>query len=157
MKRILIFSDTHGYIDPCVRLMSAGDRADAVIHAGDSARDAQDLKYAFPEIPVYYVRGNNDFLSGAPDKLAVTIGGKKILIVHGHIERVKYDLTLSELTAKGEKTNADLVVFGHTHIPRTEYRGKMIIINPGSVRFSRTYAVAEIDDDGVLNTSIVQF
>lgn len=126
----------------------------AVIHAGDSARDAEDLKYAFPEIPVYYVRGNNDFLSGAPDKLTVTVGGVKILIVHGHIERVKYDLSLSALAEKGEKTNAGLVVFGHTHTPRTEYRGKMIILNPGSVRFSRTYAEAEIEN-GVLKTKIV--
>ena len=155
MKRVLIFSDTHDYIEPCVRLMTQMKDVDAVIHAGDSARDAQDLKYAFPEIPVYYVRGNNDWFSDAPDKLSVTIGGKKILIVHGHIERVKYDLTLSELTRKGEAANADLVVFGHTHKPRTEYRGKMIILNPGSVRFSRTYAVAEIEGD-VLKTAIVE-
>ena len=154
MKRILIFSDTHNSINPCIRLLTDMKDVDAVIHAGDCASDAEDLHYAFPDIPIYYVRGNNDLLSGAPDRLTVTIGGKKILIVHGHIERVKYDLSLSTLTEKGEKANADLVVFGHTHMPRTEYRGKMIIINPGSVRFTRTYAVAEIEDD-VLKTAIV--
>ena len=138
MKRILIFSDTHNDINACIRLLTNMKDVDAVIHAGDCVRDAEDLHYAFPEIPIYYVRGNNDFLSGAPDKLAVTIGGKKILIVHGHMERVKYDLSLSTLTEKGEQTNADLVVFGHTHMPQTEYRGKMIILNPGSVRFTRT-------------------
>lgn len=154
MKRILIFSDTHNDINPCIRLLMNMKDVDAIIHAGDCVRDAEDLHYAFPDIPMHYVRGNNDFLSGAPDKLTVTIGGKKILIVHGHMERVKYDLSLSTLTEKGEQTNADLVVFGHTHMPRTEYRGKMIILNPGSVRFTRTYAVAEIEDD-VLKTSII--
>ena len=154
MKRILIFSDTHNDINPCIRLLMNMKDIDAVIHAGDCASDAEDLHYAFPDIPIYYVRGNNDFLSSVPDKLTVTIGGKRILIVHGHIERVKYDLSLSALTEKGEKANADLVVFGHTHMPQTEYRGKMIILNPGSVRFTRTYAVAEIEDD-VLKTAII--
>ena len=154
MKRILIFSDTHNQINSCIRLLMNMKNVDAVIHAGDCVSDAEDLHYAFPDIPMYYVRGNNDFLSGAPDKLTVTIGGKRILIVHGHNERVKYDLSLSTLTEKGEAANADLVVFGHTHMPRTEYRGKMIILNPGSVRFTRTYAVAEIEDD-VLKTSII--
>ena len=154
MKRILIFSDTHNDINHCIRLLTNTEGVDAVIHAGDCVRDAEDLHYAFPDIPIHYVRGNNDFLSSAPDKLTVTIGGKRILIVHGHIERVKYDLSLMALTEKGEKANADLVVFGHTHMPQTEYRGKMIILNPGSVRFTRTYAVAEIDDD-VLKTAII--
>lgn len=156
MKRILIFSDTHNDINLCIRILTKIKDVDAIIHAGDTASDAEDLHYAFPDIPMYSVRGNNDFLSRVPDKLTVTIGGKKILIVHGHNERVKYDLSLSALTEKGEAANADLVVFGHTHEPRTEYRGKMIILNPGSVRFTRTYAVAEIEDD-VLKTAIVDF
>ena len=154
MTRILIFSDTHNDINHCIRILTNMKDVDAVIHAGDCVSDAEDLKSIFPKIPIFYVRGNNDLLSRAPDSLTVPIGGKKILIVHGHIERVKYDLSLSTLTEKGEKANADLVVFGHTHMPQTEYRGKMIILNPGSVRFTRTYAVAEIEDD-VLKTAIV--
>lgn len=154
MDKILIFSDTHNYIDPCIQIIKNTKDVKAIIHAGDCADDADDLKYIFPDIPVYNVRGNNDFLSSAPDKKLITISDKKILTVHGHIERVKYDLSLTALSELGEKYRADLVIFGHTHKPQTEYKNNMIIINPGSVRFSRTYAIAEFDGD-IIKTSIL--
>ena len=152
MKKILIFSDTHNYINSCITLIENFKDLYAIIHGGDCVADAEDLQYAFPHIPVYHVRGNNDFYSRAPINRTVTIDRIKIFITHGHEERVKYDLSLSTLKAKGEKYNADLVVFGHTHSPRTEFHGKMTIINPGSVRYTRTYAVAEIEDDFVKTT-----
>ena len=152
MKKILIFSDTHGYTNPCIKIIQNTKDLYAVIHAGDCVSDAEDLQYIFPQIPIYNVRGNNDFYSRSPMNKLVTIDKIKIFITHGHEERVKYDLSLSTLKSKAEKYDADLVVFGHTHIPKTEFHGKMTIINPGSVKFSRTYAVAEIENDFVKTT-----
>ncbi|MCC8169513.1 MAG: metallophosphoesterase family protein, partial [Oscillospiraceae bacterium] len=72
MKRILIFSDTHGFTDDCINIINSSDRVSSVIHAGDCVRDAEDLEYVFPNIPIHYVKGNNDFYTSAPSELTVT-------------------------------------------------------------------------------------
>lgn len=154
MKKILIFSDTHGYTNQCIDIIKETDVVSTVIHAGDYVRDAEDLASIFPNIPMYYVKGNNDIFSDAPMKMNIEIGGKRIFITHGHEYRVKYEADYRTLVEKGRAENADLTVFGHTHIPYTSYEGKMTVINPGSVIFSKTYAVAEIDGDR-LKTRIV--
>lgn len=154
MKKILIFSDTHGYIDNCISIINNTDIVSAVIHAGDCVRDAEDLASIFPNVPMYFVRGNNDWRSNTPDKMTLEISGKRIFVTHGHEYAVKYEHDYRTLVNRGRKESADLVVFGHTHIPYTAYEGTMTVINPGSVRFSKTYAIAEID--GVnLRTKIV--
>ncbi len=154
MKKILIFSDTHGYIDNCISAINNSDIVSAVIHAGDNTRDAEDLISIFPNIPVYYVCGNNDWYSRAPMEMTVELGGKRIYITHGHEFNVKYEHDYRTLVNHGHAVNADLTVFGHTHKPYTAYEGNMIVLNPGSVRFTRTYAIAEIDGDKLM-TKIV--
>lgn len=154
MKKILIFSDTHGYIDHCINIINSTDIVSAVIHAGDCVEDAEDLISIFPNVPIYYVKGNNDFYSHAPVRLNLKIGEKNIFVTHGHEERVKYEADYRTLAKKAENAGADLAVFGHTHVPRTEYVGNITLLNPGSVRFSRTYAVAEIDGSN-LKTKII--
>lgn len=146
MKKIIIFSDTHGYTDSCIRIIQQAGKIDAVIHAGDCTSDAEDLSYIFPEIPVYFVAGNNDFFTKAPEHITVVVDGVKIYVTHGHKERVKYESSYSTLRKQAEKANADLAVFGHTHIPYTSYDNGIILLNPGSTRFSHTYAEAKIDN-----------
>ena len=153
MKKVLIFSDTHGFTDPCMRIIERS-RPDAIIHAGDCTRDAEDLNYIYPDIPIYYVNGNNDFFSTAPMKMTVIIEGARIFIAHGHEQRVKYESDYRTLRAAAANANASLIVFGHTHIPYTSYDYGVTMINPGSVRFSGTYAVAEIDN-GKIKTKIL--
>lgn len=156
MKKVLIFSDTHGNTDRCISIISNEEHVDAIIHAGDCVEDAEDLESIFDKIPIYYVRGNNDFFSRAPSKLTISIGGAKIFITHGHEQRVKYEPAFTTLRQQAEKTEPNLVVFGHTHVPYTSYDGKFILLNPGSIRFSATYAVAEIEN-GKINTKILEF
>lgn len=156
MEHILIISDTHNSINDCIKLIQNTKDITAIIHAGDCVSDAEDLKSIFPDIPIFYVKGNNDFYSHAPYALTANINGKKIYVVHGHEQRVKYDMSLSALKSEGEARGADLIVFGHTHVPQTEYFGKMIILNPGSARFTHTYAIAEIDGD-MLKTELMKF
>lgn len=153
MKKILIFSDTHGYTDPCIRIIEKAGPVSAVIHAGDCVRDAEDLEFIYPDIPFYYVRGNNDFLSRAPDRITALIDGKRIFVTHGHEQRVKYESSCATLRDAAAKSNPDLVVFGHTHIPYISYDYGITLLNPGSVRFTRTYAVAEIEN-GKINVRI---
>lgn len=154
MKKILIFSDTHGYIDDCISIINSTDIVSAVIHAGDYTRDAEDLISIFPNIPVYYVKGNNDFYTSAPMNFTLKAGVKNIFITHGHEYHVKYEADYRTLAEKAKEAGADLAIFGHTHIPYTAYTGKLTLLNPGSVRFSKTYAIAEIDGNN-LKTKII--
>lgn len=154
MKRILVFSDTHGNIDGCIDIIKKTPSVSAVLHAGDCVRDAEGLEAAFPSLKIYYVKGNNDFFTRAPSSMLIPIDGKRIYLTHGHEQRVKYEFHYTTLANRGEDVNADLVVFGHTHEPYTGYIGKMTLLNPGSALFTRTYAVVEIEN-GKLKTAIL--
>lgn len=157
MKRILILSDSHGDTNRCINIINKFEnRLDAIIHAGDCVRDAEDLTYIFPDIPIHYVRGNNDIFTTAPSDLLVETGGVRIFITHGHEYRVKYELHYATLAEKAKAVGADLCVFGHTHIPYTDFVGSMTILNPGSIRFDGTYAIAEIED-GKVKTVILDY
>lgn len=144
MKKIFVFSDTHGSTNGCMRVIGDAKNAAAIIHAGDCVRDADDLNSIFPDIPMYNVRGNCDFLSNDVNDRIEIIDGVKIFITHGHSYNVKN--TLSELKRKGHEINADVVVFGHTHVPTVDIDGGMIILNPGSSSGGGTYAVITIDN-----------
>ena len=157
MKRILILSDSHGDTNRCINIINKFEgQLDAIIHAGDCVRDAEDLTYIFPDIPMHYVRGNNDIFTTAPGDLLVESSGVRIFITHGHDYRVKYELKYTTLAEKAKKVGADLCVFGHTHMPYTDFVGNMIILNPGSIRFGGTYAVAEIEN-GKVKTAILDY
>lgn len=154
MKRILIFSDTHGYINDCIRLIDTLSPT-AIIHAGDIVRDCDDLMTLYPNIPIHCVCGNNDFSSRFPWDLTVTEEDKKIFITHGHTYRVKYETSYSTLLKKAKEAGADMCVFGHTHIPYNDIKDGIMIMNPGSVRFTRTYGVCEIEN-GKMRADIIK-
>ena len=48
MKKILIFSDTHGDINRCLDIIEKADSVSAIFHAGDYTGDAEDLKSIYP-------------------------------------------------------------------------------------------------------------
>lgn len=155
MKKILIFSDTHGDINRCLDIIEKADSVSAIFHAGDYTGDAEDLESIYPNIPIYYVKGNNDYFSKAPSHMLVTIDGVKIFITHGHEQNVKYEYEFMTLRKAAEKYDPDLIIFGHTHIPYTDYKGKATLLNPGSIRYTGTYAEAEIEN-GKLKTKIIE-
>ena len=149
--RILIFSDSHTDISLCTSVITKIG-ADMIIHAGDHAADAERLANIFPDIPVKYVKGNCDF-SSAPSELKIQLpDNKKIYVTHGHTYNVKSSYLPVEL--KAEEVNADMVVFGHTHIPYNLNTGRRIFLNPGSIKYSGTFAVAELDN-GKLSADIL--
>ncbi len=152
MKKILIFSDTHGDTNAMIDILNAQEKVDAIIHAGDHARDAEDIEAIFNPIPTYYVSGNCDFYSSfAPGELFIELFKKKFFITHGHTHNVKNEVNISypTLARSGITKCADVTVFGHTHIPHIDYYKGMAMVNPGSLKYSRTYSVCEIDGDKV--------
>ena len=126
---ILVFSDSHGGVDVMAEL-TARWRPDRVLHLGDHFSDMVKLHLRFPEIPMQGVRGNCD-APGSPESLRLTLEGATLLLVHGHRQGVKEDLERLYFTAL--ESEADLVLFGHTHRALHEREGKVEFFNPGSV------------------------
>lgn len=126
---IAVFSDTHGYTGPMLRAVRACG-PDMVLHLGDHARDAEELRGILPGLDVRCVRGNCDLASAAPERLTFSVEGVDIFMTHGHLYSVKF--TLDSLTNAAHFAGARLALFGHTH--QSEYRnyGDLALLNPGS-------------------------
>ena len=153
--RILVFSDTHKSIDECIVTINNIPGVDMVLHAGDHCSDAKELQKAFPEIPVKFVKGNCDF-SDAPVELLVEAEGKRIFITHGHMYNVKSEYNYDAIKERGKELNADVIVFGHTHIPYNEKFADFAVLNPGSIKYGRTYGVIEVEN-GKIGTAVCDF
>ena len=138
--KILVFSDSHGYCDIMFNIIkkfkSNAGTLDYIIHLGDLVRDAKYLQGKFPDIPVLYVYGNSDFSFDRKDqKKEVELGGKKFFLVHGHNHDVYDPDSLKNIA---EQKNYDIILHGHTHIPREDYHNDTYIICPGSIRQDRS-------------------
>ncbi len=146
MKRILVFSDTHGDVSLCADVIKRIP-ADMILHAGDYVRDARDLEKMFPDKKIIYVQGNGDFFTNAQPAEIAELDGVRIFLAHGHNHRVKYEHDYHTLARAAKEKNCSIAVFGHTHI---EYDGQseegVLLLNPGSARFGCTYGVIEIED-----------
>lgn len=151
--RILVFSDTHSAYHKCEAIIDNIVGVDMIIHAGDYDRDAVKLQEKYPDIPVRYVRGNCDF-SNTPREITFEAEGKKIYVTHGDLYNVKNDYYYSALKKHARSINADIAVFGHTHIPYNENCGDVIILNPGSTLYGGTFGVIEIEN-GKAKTAIM--
>lgn len=158
--KILIFSDSHGKIEFAKSIIEHLEKkVDGVFHLGDHDEDAQRLQNLFPTIPFYIVRGNNDFGSGTPADRMVTLGGKRLLLTHGHKHRVHWNL--QTLGYWAQEQLADAVFFGHTHCPVKEELGNLLICNPGSISLPRdsripTFAILTIER-GRMEVAIMEY
>ena len=138
--KCLIFSDSHNYSYHMERAIRKNPDADIVFFLGDGLSDIEDLFYKFPNIKFLAVKGNCDFryivFGQAVQKTSeITIEGKKIVYTHGDLYGAKYgEVGLSDLA---RSRSADIVLYGHTHIPKIEYIGDsdapFYLFNPGSV------------------------
>lgn len=147
MYKILVFSDTHGRYDSCIRTIEKNKDADLILHAGDCTGDAEDLSYIFADIPFEFVRGNNDYFSRERDEKLLHVKNKKIFITHGHTYNVKRDLYA--LAKKAKDLGADVAVFGHTHVPYTGELLGISLLNPGSSGHEAMYGEIIIDGDNI--------
>lgn len=131
--RVAVLADTHAprFWKGCPPLVArALDGVDLVLHAGDvCVPEVLDELAAYA--PVLAVRGNNDgddvAAWGAPDVLETTLEGVRVAMLHDS----------GAATGRGRRLRrrfpeADLVVFGHSHIPWDEVHEGQRAFNPGS-------------------------
>lgn len=132
MKKILIFSDSHGDLRFLQEAIGKKN-PDMVFFTGDGQRDIAAVCRLFPALDVFAVRGNNDDAL-YPDSLSVTVEGIRFFLTHGH--RYGVNRGLLRLLAQTKQEGCDVAVFGHTHhavIVRDE-TGRIIALNSGSCR-----------------------
>lgn len=147
--RIGVFSDSHGNRQALRDAVRAAGVLSGAVFLGDYADDAQAL--VDEGLPTAVIRGNNDIGSPAADELLLDEGGVKIFCTHGHRYSVYFGT--DKLYYRALEKEANVVLFGHTHVPLLDNNGGMLIVNPGSVALPRmgrpTYAVLEIKDGKV--------
>ena len=135
MKKILVLSDSHSYFDEALKIFEK-EKPDIVIGAGDGIKDIEELSYIYPKAEYYMVKGNCDYFDRSHNEENLfEIDNIKIFLTHGHLYGVKR--SLSSIKEIGKKSNASLIVFGHTHKPYIEKDGDMTLFNPGATEDGR--------------------
>ena len=143
MFKIGIISDTHGLLRPEAERHLVG--VDHIVHAGDIGRP--EIIDALRRIaPVTAIRGNVDsgeWARAYADTKLVSLAGKSIYILH--------DLKTLLINPSAE---IDVIVSGHSHVPKIDKIGGILYLNPGSAgprRFKLpiTLATLDITPDGL--------
>lgn len=150
--RVIVFSDSHGNYDVLEKIMERHkDDGDAFIHLGDGEREFELLTYVYNDKKLFFVSGNCDWGTDIPDYDIIKLGGKTIFFTHGARFGVKGDLNIAKLFAR--KNEADILLYGHTHIADTSYDDGLYIMNPGSCGRPReglpSYGIIDITEAGV--------
>lgn len=149
--KILIVSDTHGINNNYLRVLSKVSPIDMLIHLGDF-QGSEEFIESSVSCRHEFVSGNNDFFNGLPKDKLIKIGKYSVLLTHGHRYGVYYGT--ANIKEAAIRNNADIVMFGHTHVPMINLNDNVWVINPGSLSLPRqngripTYIIMEIDSAG---------
>jgi uncharacterized protein len=160
--RVVALSDTHAprrWKSCPPRVAGELRGADLILHAGDVCTAAV-LDELADYAPVRAVAGNNDGPDvtgwGAPPTLELDLDGLRVAMIHdsgpagGRLARMRRVFP-----------RADLVVFGHSHIPLDQSAGRLRIFNPGSPTDRRrqphgTLGVLRIESGTLVEARIVE-
>jgi uncharacterized protein len=115
--RIFVLADTHNHLPANIETLAEG--ADEIWHLGDVC--APSILEMVEQIgpPVTVVRGNCDSNFEWPLIVGLKRNGMRFRLVH-----IPPDRTLQ---------NIDVLLHGHTHVPRNERRAGVLFLNPGCV------------------------
>ncbi len=148
--KLLILSDSHGEVADMIDLVER-EKPDEIIHLGDNRRDAENLLWTYPDIPLVMVPGNCDYFSGLPEQITLEQDGVRILLGHGHQWQVKSGPAMALEAAQRER--ADILLYGHTHMAKCwEERPGFWVMNPGTVggRYApATYGVIQLSNGAI--------
>ncbi len=131
--RVAVISDTHSprfWKAMPAAVAAQLDGVDVILHAGDVCT-AGVLDELATYAPVHVVLGNNDGPDvaawGAPETLELELDGLKVAMIHDSGARQGRAARMRRLFP-----DADLVVFGHSHIPWDTEQDGQRLFNPGS-------------------------
>ena len=160
MKKVLVISDTHSYIDD--RIIKYASEADYVIHAGDigSFDVIRKLKSVSEVLFVYGNIDGNEIRSESNKFEFFKLSDLKILLTHISGKTPKYN---KETLIKIKEHNPDLLIAGHSHILKIQYDkiNKLVFLNPGAAgrhgfHLKRTMLRFEIKLNKIENLEIIE-
>jgi uncharacterized protein len=116
-RRIFVLADTHNRLPERVKEIARG--ADEIWHLGDICAESilDELRAVGPQVTV--VRGNCDSNTDWPLVVDLVRSGLKFRLQH--------------VPPDQPPNGVDVVLHGHTHVPRNERRGSVLFLNPGCV------------------------
>jgi putative phosphoesterase len=114
---ILVLADTHDHLPPKLNELAAG--ADEIWHLGDVCAPSLLETIRLLGLPLTIVRGNCDTEEDWP------------LLVD--LERNTVRFRLVHIPPGQRPENVDVLLHGHTHVPRNERRNGVLFLNPGCV------------------------
>jgi len=123
---ILLISDYHKEEKKVLDLIKTY-QPDHILCCGDG----ESLQSFYEENMIDSVRGNCD-ISNLPLIKTLEIDGMRILITHGHLYNVYFDLFKLSLLAK--EYNVKYVFYGHTHEANIEEYDGVTFVNPGALK-----------------------
>lgn len=160
MKKILLLSDSHSYIDD--RILDYASQADEIWHCGD---------FGNPEIiekleKITTLRGVYGNIDGEkvrkifPEISRFTVENVEVLMIHiGGYPRKYSPLTKKEIAEKAP----NLFISGHSHILKAMYdqKNNLLHLNPGACgkegwHKTRTMMRFEINGDKIENLEVIE-
>lgn len=158
--KILIVSDTHGKDHNLLKTIQKVSPIDLLIHLGDIVSSEEYIK-SISNCPVELVAGNNDFFCKLPKEKIIRIGNYTVMLTHGHKYGVYYGT--NQIKEVAGRNQADIVMFGHTHVPLIDLKDDIWAINPGSLTLPRqtggvpTFIIMDIDNEGKAHFTLNYF
>ena len=122
---VLIISDYHHREDRVLDLIEKY-HPDRIYNLGDSESEPDFLM----RNNIISVKGNCDYID-LPNILKIEYNGINILMTHGHLHGVRYDLLRLKMLSK--EMNCEYCFYGHTHSQRKEIIDGILFLNPGSL------------------------
>ena len=160
MKKILLISDTHSYLDP--KLIKHINSSDEVWHAGDigdvslcdELEKHKNVKAVFGNID------DNNIRSKYPENLFFNCEQVKVFITHIGGYPGKYSSRIKNILLENKP---NLFICGHSHILKVIFDKEfnLLHINPGACgnngfHIIKTAIKFEIDNEEIKNLSIIE-
>ncbi len=138
-----LISDTHGKLRP--RVLEVFTGVDVILHAGDIG-DLGIVTELETIAPVHAVFGNTDEFevrARYAEAVIIELEGVSVVVTHGHLLGSPTPRLLRSRFA-----SAQVVIYGHTHMPLIDRTAEPLVINPGAAgpaRFNLKPSVAILD------------
>ena len=136
--RIGILSDTHiPQQVACLphQIAEAFAGVELILHAGDICNPSV-LDELERIAPVLAALGDDDCFTVYDARVKanhqLTVAGLSLWLTHALRRSSPYDQSKSLSDLDAYHSAADILVFGHSHIPRIDYYQNLLLVNPGS-------------------------
>ena len=147
--RLLVVSDTHRVTGALMNIIRQNSSlVQGIIHLGDHDFDLF-ICEGLSQAEYYTVAGNCDNESLSKRERVLELNGFRIFMTHGNTYHV--GIGTERLAARAAEVNAQVCLYGHTHISTLFTENGILFMNPGSLLDPRddkppSYAFLDLDE-----------